>query len=131
MIPHIVSVYAASLALLFFGLSVRVLLLRRQLKIGIGDARNETMLRAIRVHGNFAEYVPFTLLLALLVEISVAPALVVHAIGSCLVAGRAVHAYGVSKTPENFRFRVLGMALTFTALVGAALSLLVLAVTRP
>jgi uncharacterized membrane protein YecN with MAPEG domain len=126
-IPPIVSVYAAVLALLFFGLSVRVLLLRRRLKIGIGDAGDETMLRAIRVHGNFAEYVPLTLLLALLVELSAAPALLVHALGSCLVAGRAVHAYGVSRAPEDFRFRVLGMALTFTALVGAALSLLVLA----
>lgn len=125
--PHITALYAAALALLFFALSVRTLRLRRALKIGIGDAGNEAMLRASRVHANFAEYVPLTLLLALLLELSQAPSLLVHAIGTCLVIGRTLHAYGLSQSPEDFRYRVLGMALTFTALVGAAVALLALA----
>ena|SRR5688572_26941939 len=127
MISYVTPFYAAALGLLFFALSVRTLRLRRELKIGIGDAGNETMLRAIRVHANFAEYVPLTLLLAALLELSGAPSVLVHAVGACLLTGRIAHAYGVSKLSENFRYRVLGMALTFTALVGGALALLVLA----
>ncbi len=33
-----------------------------------------------------------------------------------------MHAYGVSSAPENFRFRVTGMALTFIVLVAAAVA---------
>ena len=55
MVPNVIPFYATALALFFFALSVRTLRLRRDLRIGIGDAGNETMLRAIRVHANFAE----------------------------------------------------------------------------
>jgi uncharacterized membrane protein YecN with MAPEG domain len=47
--------YAALLALLFIALSVRTLRLRATLRIAIGDGGNERLLRASRVHGNFAE----------------------------------------------------------------------------
>ncbi len=40
-------------------------------------------------------------------------------------SSRLSHAYGVSKTLENYRYRVFGMAMTFTALVGAAICLLI------
>ena len=59
---HIPAIYAAILALMFVGLSVRTLSMRRRLKIAIGDEGNPTMLRAMRVHSNFAEYVPLGLL---------------------------------------------------------------------
>jgi uncharacterized membrane protein YecN with MAPEG domain len=36
--------------------------------IAIGDAGNPEMLRAMRVHSNFAEYVPLSLLLIYFVE---------------------------------------------------------------
>lgn len=65
---HIVFLYAALLALLFVALSIRTLLMRRRLGIAIGDAGNESMLRAMRVHSNFAEYVPLSLLLIYFVE---------------------------------------------------------------
>jgi uncharacterized protein len=116
--------YAALLALLFVALSVRTLRLRRSLKIGLGDAGNAQMLRAVRVHANFAEYAPLGLLLVYMVEVQGAPSLLVHALGACLVLGRASHAYGVSQTKENYRFRVAGMAMTFTVLVSSALYLL-------
>ena len=66
---NITPFYAAILALLFFALSVRTLRLRRKLQIVIGDAGNPHMLRAMRVHANFAEYAPFTLLLAFMLEL--------------------------------------------------------------
>jgi len=122
--PHVVLLYAAVLALFFVGLSVRTLRLRRRLRIAIGDAGNESMLRAMRVHANFAEYIPLSLLLLYLVDVTGASSLVVHALGASIVLGRLSHAYGVSQVRENYVFRVAGMALTFTPLIVAALRLL-------
>ena len=120
----VTSLYAALLALLFVALSVRTLRLRKRLHIAIGDGGNPQMLRAMRVHANFAEYVPLSLVALLLLEMQGAFAGLVHGVGLCLLIGRIAHAYGVSRVNETFRFRVAGMALTFTALVAAALALL-------
>lgn len=112
--------YAAILGLLFFALSARTLRLRRKLRIAIGDAGNQQMLRAMRVHSNFAEYAPLTLLLIFMLESEGAHYALVHGLCICLVLGRVSHAYGVSRISEDYRYRVFGMAMTFTALVGSA-----------
>lgn len=122
---HILPAYAALLALFFVGLSIRTLRLRRTLQIAVGDSGNEMMLRAMRVHSNFAEYVPLSLLLIFLVEMNGANALLVHALCIGLLLGRLSHAHGVSRINENFAYRVFGMALTFTALIVSALYLLI------
>ena len=54
----ITPLYAAIIALIFVVLSFRTLLLRRRLGIAIGTGENPILTRAIRVHSNFAEYVP-------------------------------------------------------------------------
>jgi uncharacterized protein len=112
--------YAALLSLLFVALSVSTLRLRRRLQVAIGDGGDALMLRAIRTHANFAEYVPLGLLLIVACEGLAAPAQLVHGLGVALLAGRVVHAYGVSKQEEVFAFRVTGMALTFTCYLVAA-----------
>ena len=119
----IVPLYAAILALLFVALSIRTVQMRRRFRIAIGDAGNHALLRAMRVHSNFAEYVPFCLLLILFVEMSGANVLLVHALAWCLIVGRASHAFGVSQTRENYRFRIFGMVMTFATLVTASLYL--------
>ena len=72
------------------------------------------MLRAMRVHANFAEYVPLGLLLIAGVEVLSAHAVLVHGLGIVLLIGRLIHAFGVSQEAEVFLYRVSGMALTFT-----------------
>lgn len=120
----ILPLYAALLTLLFVALSIRTLRLRRSLKIGLGDAGNDRMLRAMRVHSNFAEYVPLCLLMLFLVEGQGAHASLVHALAICLLIGRLSHAYGVSQERENYAFRVAGMAMTFTTLLSSSAYLL-------
>jgi uncharacterized membrane protein YecN with MAPEG domain len=120
----VLPLYAGLLALLFVALSVRTLRLRHGLRIAIGDAGDARMLRAMRVHANFAEYVPLCLVLLYLREVQGASALYLHALGACLVAGRLVHAYGVGQVRENLRYRIVGMTLTLGVLVTAALGLL-------
>lgn len=129
MLIHIAP-YAALLALAFVYLSLRIIRLRRRLRIGLGHADNPLMLRAIRVHANFAEYVPFALLMIALVELRGAQTWLVHALGLCLVLARLSHAWGVSQERENFRYRVCGMVATFSVLAVSALYLLVAALPR-
>jgi uncharacterized membrane protein YecN with MAPEG domain len=73
------------------------------------------------VHAIFAEYGPFTLLLMALAESMAPPRLLLHLVGLILLAGRVMHAYGLSQTPHILRYRAWGMTLTFTALGIAAL----------
>ena len=120
-----VQLYAGVLGLLFVALSVRTLRLRRRMQVAVGDGGNIVMLRAMRVHANFAEYVPLCLVLLYLLQTQGAGAVYLHVLGAGLVAGRLSHAYGVSKEPEDFRFRVVGMALTLGVLISASVSLLV------
>jgi uncharacterized membrane protein YecN with MAPEG domain len=116
--------YAALLGLLFFYLSMRTIGLRRKLQIGLGANKNDQMLRAMRVHSNFAEYVPFAIVLIFFVELQGAHDWAVHALGALLLAGRAIHAYGVSQMNEKFVFRISGMVMTFTAMLVASVILL-------
>jgi uncharacterized membrane protein YecN with MAPEG domain len=77
----------------------------------------------MRVHSNFAEYVPIMLFLIYLVEVQGGAGLFIHALGLCLLLGRCIHAYGVSQLKEKFFFRVTGMAMTFTVLLSSCLFL--------
>ena len=120
----ITPIYAALLALIFLALSVRTIRLRQQLGIAIGDQGDDAMQRAMRVHANFAEYAPLTLLLLFMLEPQVDSPLLMHGLGAALLVGRFLHAAGVSSPAEDLRWRVIGMVLTFTALGTAALGLL-------
>ena len=130
MLTCITPFYAALLGLVFFALSVRTLRLRGRLRIPVGDGGNEQMLRAMRVHANFAEYAPLSLLLILMFELSGAYPALVHALCTFLMVGRLSHAFGVRKVQENYRYRVFGMGMTFVALVGSAGGLLTLYIVR-
>jgi uncharacterized membrane protein YecN with MAPEG domain len=121
-------VYSALLGLVFVALSIRTLRLRRRLRIPLGDGGNDLRLRAIRTHANFAEYVPLGLLLLAGIEFVDAAAWLVHVSGISLLAGRLIHAFGVSRPAEVLAFRVAGMALTFTSYLVAAGSILYRAV---
>jgi uncharacterized membrane protein YecN with MAPEG domain len=119
---QITAFYASLLAVLFLYLSARVIGWRREQRVELGHGESGELLRRMRVHANFAEYVPFTLLLMGLAESMVPPRLILHLIGITLVAGRLLHAYGLSQTPQILRYRVWGMMATFAALGVAALT---------
>ena len=118
----VTPVYAAFLAVVFVALSLRVIFMRQQAKVSLGDGGDQRLLRRQRVQGNFAEYVPFALLLMALAELQGAPAWSLNLIGLTLVAGRLLHAYGVNQEAEKLQFRGGGMVLTFFALVSGAVA---------
>ena len=92
---HITLIYGGLLGLLFLLLSFWVVRRRAQFKVMIGEGEAPEMLSAIRAHGNFAEYVPLTLLLMALCELAGVGALWLHLGGVLLLAGRILHAIGI------------------------------------
>lgn len=120
----IIPAYTIAFALVFAMLSVRTLRLRGQLGVGLGDGDKPSLRRAIRAHANFAEYVPIALLTTYFLELRGGPTWLLHGLCGALLLGRCIHAFGLSLVQEPPRVRVLGMALTLTALCGSALGLL-------
>lgn len=83
----------------------------------LGDGGDTRLLRVIRGHANFAEYVPFILLMMAMLEIDHTSIYVLHALGIALLVGRLLHGYALSFT-QRFKFRRFwGTALTWLVLV--------------
>ncbi|WP_337880714.1 MAPEG family protein [Rheinheimera sp.] len=121
----VTSVYAALLTLMYVALAAYVIRQRVKHKIGLGDKNQPELLKAIRIHGNFAEYVPLLLLLLALLEAGQAPGWQLHLIGGLGLVGRVLHMLGLLKSSGTTAARLLGMILTFAALLVAAVLLLV------
>ena len=116
----VTPLYAAVAGLLFAALSFRTLIMRQKLGVPVGHSGDARLERAIRAHGNFAEYVPLTLLVIYFLEIQGAESIIIHSLCSCLIVGRIFHAISVSQIKEPIFLRVIGMGLTFTALIAAS-----------
>lgn len=125
MLP-VTALYAGLLGLYFVWLATRVIKARRVHRVALGTD-HRLVQRAARAHGNFAEYVPFALLMLALCEINGLPDWALHVLGVVLLVGRVLHATGIAREPEDFKWRVLGTSLTFTVMGVAAAALLGLA----
>ncbi len=112
----VTALYASLLAIIFIFLAVRVIKVRSSEKVSLGDGGKPDLIRRMRVHGNFTEYVPMALVLLALAESVHTEPVLLHVLGILLVIARCLHAWGMSQSPENFRFRVAGMAMTFTVI---------------
>ena len=117
-VPAVAALYAGMLGALGLFLAARVIAGRVKHAVEIGDAGNEDMTLRIRAFGNFVEYVPLVLVLLALAEGAGAPRWAIHAAGVALVAGRVLHAWGLSRTRKFNAFRFAGTNLTFAALLG-------------
>ena len=120
----ITSLYAGILALLFAALSLRIPKLRMKHKVGLGDGGVPELQRAVRVHANFAEYVPLALLLLLLMEAQGYSAWFLHIMGLMLVVGRGLHAYGLNQTAGPSPGRFIGTISTLFCIAAAGLLLI-------
>ena len=119
----IVSIFAAVLAIMYIQLSFRVINLRKKKKISLGDGGDSTLNAAIRTHGNFIEYVPFSLILLFLVEYQGLSSHYCYVLGLMLVVGRIFHSYALAE--NQLKFRVIGMGLTFLTMILSAVLLLI------
>ncbi|WP_417510791.1 MAPEG family protein [Methylophaga sp.] len=116
----ITALYASLCALFIVKLSLGVIAVRRQHKIGLGDGGNEELQLAIRAQGNATEYIPITLILMLLLENIIVYNWMIHLAGITLLTGRIIHAIGIKN--HDLKKRVLGMKITLYLII--ALSIL-------
>ena len=123
----VTALYAGLCGLFLIALSANVVLARRRYKVRLGVGSEEGMQQAVRVQGNFTEYVPFALLLLLFCELAGLPAAWLHAAGLVLLASRLIHARGLARSPGRTFGRFYGTAGTWIVLLGLSLWLLVAA----
>lgn len=118
------AMWSGLLVLLMVILSIRVVMARRSNRILLGDGGNAQVALAGRVFGNASEYIPVGIAALVALTALGLPAYAIHAVGGTLFLGRLVHCVSLSdKKPTAGR--VLGMALTFLALLAAGGMLLV------
>lgn len=112
------SIYAGLNLIILIVVAFLVVRLRQRHKISLGDGGNEALTRAIRAHGNAAEYIPAGLVgltLLALSDSAVLPFWYIHAAGLSLTAGRILHPVGIHA--GVLMWRALGMQLTLLAYV--------------
>lgn len=120
MLLPITSLFAALLTLLYMVLAFRIIRLRWRDKVGIGTGESLDLKAAVRVHGNFAEYVPLALILLGLMELNGASPLWLYGLGGLLFVARINHAIGLTKTIGVSPYRSIGVLGTFAMLLLAA-----------
>jgi len=102
---------------MYLGLTFFTIKGRFKHRVGLGDGGNEDMSRRIRMHGNFAEYVPLALILIFLVEMNDFAGMLTHGLGIALVVGRAFHAMGIYNIAPINKSRQIGMVLTLLVIL--------------
>ncbi len=130
MILPITLTLAGAAAILLIWLAARVSRLRRPLKIGLGDGGNETLLRRIRAHANYAENMPIFLILVGLVELAGGDRRILWAAGIAFILARIAHAFGMDG-PSRLRLRVIGMIVSTAVILGLAIWALSFAYRTP
>jgi uncharacterized membrane protein YecN with MAPEG domain len=108
------------MGLMFLVLSFRIILLRFKHKVGTGDGGENALHKAIRVHGNFAEWVPIALLCLFAADLRGASDLSLNVLGAILVLARLSHALGLSRSTWTSLPRTIGVAGTVTTILGAS-----------
>jgi uncharacterized membrane protein YecN with MAPEG domain len=121
----ITAIFTGILALMLVGISARVSLLRQGKKISLADGGDGELRAAVRVQGNFIEYVPMALVLMGLIEAMGTRHWVVYAFGALLVVARVAHAWGLYG--RAFPARVFGTSVTWGLLAAGGLMVIGLA----
>jgi len=109
----ITGLYAGLLGLIVIPLSLHVVINRYRAKIGIFDGGDEQLGKAIRVHGNFTEHVPFALILMILAEMNDGTPEMMHILGMVLLGARMFHVYGLSMSAGPSVGRFIGVMGTW------------------
>ena len=123
----ITATYAALLALWLVFLSMRVIALRGNPMfafLAFGRRDDTSLERAIRAHGNLAEYAPTMLILLYLLEQGGATAAVLQGLGAAFLAGRILHGVCFGFMRERLPLRIGGTVLTLSPILIAAILLL-------
>lgn len=125
--PATTAFFAGLLALVYLGLSGWVIGARVSENVLIGDGGDDAVLKRIRSHANFIEYVPLALILIALLEAGGGGHGLVQGLLVALLVARILHPIGMfapPNSPRQFACRGGGILLTLAVLGIAAIALL-------
>jgi len=120
----ITPLFAAILGLMYIVLSVGVIRLRLSGHVSIGSAEDKNLEKAIRIHGNFSEYVPFSLILLWFLEQTGLSTELVFGLCILLLFSRVAHYMGMKNQASLMMFRKLGMIGTMLVILVSSLALM-------
>lgn len=103
----------AAIMLVILGLTAGMRRSEKNILLGTGD--DDILLRRVRAHGNFIEYVPIALILLALAEAAGTSDALLWTMAALLVAGRALHIVGILRTV--IPARAAGMLMTFASIL--------------
>lgn len=113
----VTGLYTGILGIVFLLCAINVIKMRFKSEVGLGDGGDESLIKAIRIHGNFAEYIPIIILLMAFYEINGGNIALLHIIGIVLTLGRIMHAIGITKSIGTTIYRQFGVLSTFIILI--------------
>ena len=109
--------FAAILTFLYILLSLNVVRRRFAGRVSLGDGEDRDLLKAIRIHSNFIEYIPLALLLMWFVENATLSPILIFASGTALVVARIMHVIGMMYPRNWMILRQLGTLTTMAVLI--------------
>lgn len=124
---HAAALWTGLHLLLLLVLSLLVVRQRQRHKVAHGDEGIPELARAIRAQANATEYIPAGLAGLIVLALAGAPPVMVHIAGFALLAGRVIHAFGLSNTAGTSMGRTVGMILTWLAYIFLAVTALLYA----
>ena len=120
----VTALYGSLYALLLLALALLVVHQRRRSRTAFGDGGHASLRRAIRVHANAVEYLPISLMMLALCELTGMSRGAVHVWGAGLLVARLLHAIGLSRTEGTNPWRAAGALFQFIFLLVLPLWLL-------
>lgn len=125
--PALTAFYGGLFGILFLLLSLRVSVARAQARAHHGDGGDVRLQRWIRIHANFTEYVPLTLLLIGLGESGGANVQVIRILLIVLLAARLAHVPGMlarEGSLQQYALRAPAIMVTWGVVLAASVLLI-------
>ncbi len=122
-IPQITLAVTAVFVLMSIPMAISVGVRRAKTGILLLHGEDDDLLRLIRAHGNFIEYVPLAILALAGAEIAGAPSWLVAVCGGVLLLARVIHFFGLRAAADS-KGRPIGAGLTSVAMLVLALAIL-------
>lgn len=125
-----VAIYAGLNGLIAVWLAANVGRVRTRERVSIGDGANPAVVRAMRGHANFVEFVPLCLIQLVIIAALGTPVFVLHLLGAALTIGRVLHGWHFVRSDAPGWQRSLGAFLTVLVLSLSSLGLIGHALVR-
>ena len=122
-IPRIALGVTAVFVLMSIPMAIAVGVKRARTGILLLHGDNADLLRLMRAHGNFVEYVPLALLALAGAEIAGAAPWLVALCGSALLLARLIHYFGLRAAADS-KGRAIGAGLTTATMLVLSITIL-------